>query len=109
MARYNNIPVLNPQDLQFTEDQRRRYIVVKYPSIPLGESDLYVYTTKGDRFDILALNYYGDSSLWWIINRANSNQPSDSLYPRVGAQIRIPSPQRVANILAQYEILNRTI
>jgi hypothetical protein len=104
MARYNNIPTF-----QTTTDPKRRYTVVKYPSITLGESDLYVYTNQGDRFDILALNYYGDSSLWWIINRANSNQPSDSLYPRVGAQIRIPSPQRVANILAQYEILNRTI
>lgn len=101
MARYNNISTFST-----TEDPKRRYTVVKYPSIPLGETDLYVYTTKGDRFDILALNYYGDSSLWWIINRANSSQPSDSLYPRVGAQIRIPAPQRIANILSQYEILN---
>ena len=109
MARYNNIPVLNPQDLQTTEDPRRRYIVVKYPLIPLGETDLYVYTNQGDRFDILALNYYGDSSLWWIINRANPSQPSDSLYPRVGAQIRIPAPQRVADILSQYNVLNGAI
>lgn len=104
MARYTTIPVLPA-----TENLKRRYTAVKYPSIPLGEADFYVYTNQGDRFDILALNYYGDSSLWWIINRANSSQPSDSLYPRVGAQIRIPAPQRVSNILAQYEILNRTI
>jgi hypothetical protein len=104
MARYTNIPVIST-----VEDLKRRYIVVKYPSIPLGETDLYVYTTRGDRFDILALNYYGDSSLWWIINRANSSQPSDSLYPRVGAQIRIPAPQRVADILSQYNALNGII
>lgn len=101
MARYTNIPVF-----QTVEDFKRRYTVVKYPSIPLGETDLYVYTTKGDRFDILALSYYGDSSLWWIINRANSSQSSDSLYPRVGAQIRIPAPQRVTEILSQYNALN---
>ena len=104
MARYNNIPIF-----QTTTDPKRRYVVVKYPSITLGESDLYVYTNQGDRFDILALNYYGDSSLWWIINRANPSQPSDSLYPRVGAQIRIPAPQRVADILSQYNALNGTI
>jgi nucleoid-associated protein YgaU len=104
MARYTNIPVIST-----VENPKRRYTVVKYPLIPLGESDLYVYTTKGDRFDILALNYYGDSSLWWIINRANSSQLSDSLYPRVGAQIRIPAPQRVADILSQYNALNGTI
>ena len=104
MARYTNIPVFKT-----AEDTNRRYTVVKYPSIPLGETDLYVYTTKGDRFDILALNYYGDSSLWWIINRANSSQSSDSLYPRVGAQIRIPAPQRVSDILSQYNALNEAI
>ena len=104
MARYNNIPIF-----QTTTDPKRRYAAVKYPSITLGESDLYVYINQGDRFDILALNYYGDSSLWWIINRANPSQPSDSLYPRVGAQIRIPAPQRVADILSQYNALNGTI
>jgi len=101
MARYTNISVF-----QTAEDPKRRYTVVKYPSIPLGENDFYVYTTKGDRFDILALNYYGDSSLWWIINRANSSQSSDSLYPKVGAQIRIPAPQRISDILSQYDTLN---
>ncbi len=104
MARYTNIPVF-----QTVEDPKRRYTVVKYPSIPLGETDLYVYTTKGDRFDILALSYYGDSSLWCIINRANSSQSSDSLYPRIGAQIRIPAPQRVTEILSQYNILNEIV
>jgi hypothetical protein len=104
MARYNNIPVFTTPT-----DSNRRYTVVKYPSIPRGESDIYVYTTKGDRFDILALNYYGDSSLWWIINRANPGQSSDSIYPTVGTQIRIPSPQRISTILSQYSELNGTI
>lgn len=104
MARYNNIPTFST-----TEDPKRRYTVVKYPLIPLGETDFYIYTTKGDRFDTLALNYYSDSSLWWIINRANSSQLSDSLYPRVGSQIRIPALQRVADIISQYEILNGII
>ena len=104
MARYNDIQIFPT-----TGDSKRRYVVVKYPSIPLGEADFYVYTNQGDRFDILALNYYGDSSLWWIINRANPSQPSDSLYPRVGAQIRIPSPQRIADILSQYNALNGVI
>jgi phage tail protein X len=104
MARYNNIPVF-----QTSENSNRRYIVVKYPTIPLGESDIYVYTTKGDRFDILSLNYYGDSSLWWIINKANPGQSSDSIYPSIGAQIRIPAPQRIPTILSQYSAINGTI
>jgi hypothetical protein len=104
MARYSDTPVFTT-----TEDKNRRYTVVKYPIITLGPSDIYVYTTKGDRFDILALNYYSDSSLWWIINRANPGQSSDSIYPTVGAQIRIPSPQRISTILSQYSELNDAI
>ena len=46
MARYNNIPIFKTPT-----DTKRRYTVVKYPSIPLGEADFYVYTNKGDRFD----------------------------------------------------------
>jgi hypothetical protein len=104
MARYSNTPVFTT-----TENKNRRYTVVKYPIITLGPTDIYVYTTKGDRFDILALNYYGDPLLWWIINRANPGQSSDSIYPTVGAQIRIPSPQRISTILSQYSALNGTI
>ncbi len=104
MARYDNILIEKGQN-----DPKRRYLNVKYPNIPLGPQDIYVYTSLGDRYDVIALNYYKDSSLWWIINRANSSQSSDSLYPRVGAQIRIPAPQRVADILSQYNALNGTI
>ena len=105
MARYSDTPVFTT-----TEDKNRRYTVVKYPIITLGPSDIYVYTTKGDRYDILALNYYGDVSSWWIIARANANNTiPDSLYPNVGEQIRIPAPSRVSTILGEFEILNTVV
>ena len=87
----------------------RRFTTVKYPSILPSSLDIYVYTTQGDRYDILALNYYNDSSLWWVINRANPNQPSDSLYPIIGTQIRIPSADRILSIISTYEDLNELI
>jgi hypothetical protein len=104
MSRYSRIPIINSP-----ENQKRRFINVKYPSISLDSQDIYLYTTQGDRYDSLALVFYKDSSLWWIINRANSNQDSASLYPAVGSQIRIPSPYRLSTILAQYDSLNKTI
>jgi hypothetical protein len=105
MARYSNIPIVTTQT-----DSNRRYTVVKYPIIPLGPSDIYVYTTKGDRYDLLALNYYGDASLWWVIARANANNTiPDSLYPNVGEQIRIPSPSRISTILGEFETLNTVV
>ena len=90
-------------------DQKRRYINVKYPTITLDSQDIYVYTVQGDRYDTMALTFYKDPDLWWIINRANPNQDSASLYPAVGSQIRIPSPFRLSSILSEYNALNQTI
>jgi hypothetical protein len=104
MSRYSQTPIITS-----IQDQKRRYANVKYPQITLDPQDIYVYTTQGDRYDSLALVFYKDSSLWWIINRANPNQDSASLYPAVGAQIRIPSPYRLSTILAQYDSLNKII
>ena len=66
------------------------YKTIRYPEIPLSENDTYVYTVQGDRFDVLAQQYYGDSSLWWIISIANDNLPQNSLIIPEGIQIRIP-------------------
>jgi hypothetical protein len=104
MPRYSQIPILKS-----VQDQKRRYTNVKYPQIPLDPQDIYVYTTQGDRYDVLALTFYKDPDLWWIINRANPNQDSASLYPMVGSQIRIPSPFILSVILSQYNALNQTI
>jgi hypothetical protein len=102
MARYSGIQIITtPNNL------KRRYINVKYPEITRDFSDIYVYTTRGDRYDLLALSYYGDAQLWWVISRANLNNTSpDSIYPNIGEQIRIPGPSRISIILGEYENLN---
>jgi len=103
MARYTQIPIISTP-----ENTNRRYVKVKYPEIPRGPQDIYVYTTKGDRYDLLAQTYYNDSSLWWIIALANlNNTAADSLYPNVGEQIRIPAATRVSSILSEYEAINK--
>ena len=107
MPRYSQIPIVKPTDQISDQDKKRRYINVKYPTISLDPQDIYVYTTQGDRYDVLALNYYRDPDLWWIISRANSNQDSGSIYPAIGAQIRIPSPFRLQEIFIQFNDLNQ--
>jgi len=104
MDRYSAIRIITTEN-----NPKRRYINVKYPEIPLDFTDIYVYTTAGDRFDSLAQTYYGDSSLWWVISRANPSQTCDSLIPNKGEQIRIPSAQRIPLILGAYDSLNRGI
>lgn len=99
MARYNNIPIM------LSPEGKRMYKTVRYPNIPKSATDIYVYTTIGDRFDTLAQQYYQDSSLWWIISIANNTLKQNSLTPEVGSQIRIPS--NPTPILAEYEVINR--
>lgn len=103
MNRYSQIPTIK---IQLENSSPVVYKNVRYPQIPLGNQDIYVYITRGDRYDILAQTYYGDSNLWWIIKIANPFQDSSSLIPSAGSQIRIPSPNRVSLILSQYESLN---
>ena len=97
MSRYTNIPIISVQGKKIRK-------TVRYPEIPLHELDTYVISTAGDRFDILAQEYYQDSSLWWIISTANENLTQNSLTIPEGLQIRIPyNPDA---ILATYNILN---
>lgn len=90
--RLKNIEVLK------TESGRRYYKNVIYPDIPLHEDDVYVITTGTDRYDTLALQFYGDSKLWWIIATANVSK-KDGLSVQQGVQLRIPTnPGRIINL-----------
>lgn len=93
MNRYKNTPVVKI-------DNKLNYQTTRYPEVPLNDNDTYVYSTQGDRFDVLANQYYGDQSLWWVISIANtatagtslpSDLPQDSLIIPEGMQIRIPA------------------
>jgi hypothetical protein len=93
MNRYQKIP-------KTKIDGKLVYKTSRYPEVPLSSNDIYVYTTQGDRFDTLAQQYYGDSSLWWIISIANtatagtdlqSDLPQNTLIIPQGIQIRIPA------------------
>jgi len=98
MNRYKDIKVIkNP-------DNKRYYAESKYPEIPLSETDIWVVTTSGDRFDTLAQQYYGDKSLWWIISSANKSLLQNSLFPPLGSQLRIPLD--ISTILFEYNQLN---
>lgn len=97
MNRYKRIDILrNSENTSYKRN-------VIFPTIPASSSDIYVIATAGDRFDTLALEYYGDSTLWWIIAGINKGK-KDSLAVKPGVQLRIPaSPQR---IMDAYEELN---
>lgn len=74
-----------------------------YPEIQPTNNDYYVITTVDDRLDLLAFDFYQDSSLWWIIASANA-LPGDSIYPPIGVQLRIPT--NIQSILNNYNLEN---
>lgn len=99
MNRYQNAPIFK------NIAGKRYYGTTKYPEIPLDFNDIYVYSTAGDRFDTLALQYYSDPTLWWVLSIANTNLTQDSYYIPEGSQIRIPA--NISRIMAQYNALNQ--
>lgn len=66
-----------------------------YPEIPVSDDDIYIKTTGGDRYDTLALQFYGNSSYWWIIASANNSERA-SLIVKPGVQLRIPGDAQAA-------------
>ena len=98
MNRYLNIP-------KTKIDGKLVYVTSRYPEVPITSDDIYVYSVQGDRFDVLALQYYKDSSLWWIISIANADKlPQNSLVIPEGMQIRIPA--FYAGIISAFNVIN---
>lgn len=97
-SRYQNIPITK---LNVTGSAY--YQTNVYPAIQPTNNDYYIITTINDRLDLIAFDFYQDSSLWWIIASANA-LPGDSIYPPIGVQIRIPTD--IKKILGEYNLVN---
>ncbi len=75
-----------------------------YPKILPTNDDIYIISGQGDRLDLLANKYYGDSKMWWIIATANNlNNASLSVEP--GIQLRIPA--NTSDIMNKLEKINK--
>jgi len=75
--------------IKIREDGKRVFKPTIYPKIPLKDSDIFIYPRFGDRLDNLAVKYYDDVSLWWIIAKANGLDAAH-IGLEVDKQIRIP-------------------
>ena len=98
-----------PSRYQYTKiiknDKGKRYYSNNiYPEVPVSDNDIYIITSITDRLDVIAYNFYGDSTLYWIISTAN-NLPGDTLIPDPGTQLRIPI--NIQSVLNLYNSLNQ--
>ncbi len=73
--------------------------------IPDSDEDVYHVVSQGEenRLDIIAQNYYGESSYWWAI--ALANELLDPFIVEVGTMVRIPP--RTSLVDSKNEILYR--
>ena len=97
MGRYDDIL------LKFNKKGQRVLVPTVYPTIPISDSDQFVYPQDGDRLDNLAYKYYNDASLWWVIAQANElGKGRTILNPNF--QLRIPG--NITTIIANFNALN---
>tara|TARA_Y100000361_G_scaffold80658_1_gene71305 strand:- start:935 stop:1204 length:270 start_codon:yes stop_codon:yes gene_type:complete len=86
MSRYDNTKIVEV-------DGKRVKQTTLYENVPKTNDDIYVMTQYGDRLDLLAHQFYGDSSLWWFIAKAN-NLKFNTV--EIGTTLRIPSSIELA-------------
>jgi phage tail protein X len=99
MERYKNIQVLK-------DNSGRKFLsTTVFPIIEPTINDIYITGQVGDRLDNLAFKYYGNSTYWWVIARANNIGYGDFVVP-LGRQIRIPNPDSINEIETEYLNLN---
>ncbi len=95
--RYENIETYT------TNDGKIIYLPTKYPSVVPSNEDFYIITQATDRLDLIASDFFGDSTLWWVIAMAN-DLPGDSLFTTPGFQLRIPG--NLDNAIQEFNALN---
>jgi hypothetical protein len=90
------------QDLAITKDSngRRKFVTTFVPFFDKSDNDIYVITDPSDRLDLLANQFYGDSTAWPIIASANSIGLG-SLNVESGKQLRIPDPNKITGFKQQ--------
>ena len=96
MRRYSNT------QLKFDKSGKTVYSTTYYPEIPLGNSDKFITVGYGARLDNLAFSNYGDSTLWWVIAKANGIKGINVL--EVGTFLRIPG--NITLIIENFRKLN---
>jgi hypothetical protein len=95
------------QDLSIIKDQngRRKFKTTFIPYIDKSDNDIYVITDPSDRLDLLANQFYSDSTGWPIIATAN-NLGQGTLNVEAGIQIRIPDPTKFRDYIIQISNFN---
>ena len=87
MSRYRFTKINKSKTSQDRPKSYPKYDTTIYQSVPERNDDIFVIATEGDRFDLLAQQFYGNPNLWWFIARVNNLK---TMNIPVGTSLRIP-------------------
>ena len=102
-SRYQIISTMKSDTGVASTSGKDMYKPTYYPSIYAQPTDTYIIAGITDRLDNIALDFYNDPTLWWIVAMVN-DLPGDSIYPPQGAYLRLPKD--LSPILAEYNQSN---
>jgi hypothetical protein len=80
----------------------RVYSTTYYPEIRISDGDSFIYPIEGERLDNLANKYYGDTTLWWVIAKANGLKGK----PALSSDKIIRIPGNISSIIEKFQNLN---
>jgi hypothetical protein len=98
-SRYQIVSIMKSDTGVPSTSGKDIYKPTYYPSIYAKSDDTYIITGTTDRLDNIALDFYSDSTLWWVVAMVN-DLPGDSIYPPQGQYLRLP--RDLSSILAKY-------
>ncbi len=70
------------------KNNKSSYSTTIYKKVEEKNTDSYFIAQQGDRCDVLANRFYGDSTLWWFIAKVN-NLTTNNI--PAGTSLRIPA------------------
>ena len=73
---------------KYKSNKKSYYRTTLYINVPERNDDMYFFSQYGDRCDLLAQRFYGDSDLWWFIAKVNHLK---TMNIEAGISLRIPS------------------
>ena len=80
----------------------RVYGTTYYPEITISDADIFIYPIEGQRLDNLANKFYGDTTLWWVIAKANGLKGK----PALSSDKIIRIPGNITRIVQKFKSLN---
>ena len=102
-SRYQIISTMKSDTGIASTSGKTMYKPTYYPNIEAQPDDNYNLTGVTDRLDIIAFDFYGDATLWWVVAMAN-NLAGDSIYPPTAVYLRISKD--LSNLLSKFDQSN---